>query len=328
MADTTETTNDGSIDAVAASLFAAPAVEPEEQDPAPEAREAVEDGDTVDQEPEDAAEADDGEADETDDATQDADADESETAALIPVKVNGKTELRTLDELKQSFSGQAYIQQRMQETASLRKEAEAVFHALAQEREQLAAFADQLRTGQVPMQPPTPPSRDLLERDPIGYIEAQAKFNEEQQAYAATMQHLAAMQAQQAELTKRAQGAALQEQMQLLTRAIPEFADAEAGAKLRDKIVRGAVDSYGFDPSELMAVTDHRQVRVLHDAMLYRQMMAERGRVDEKVKTARPVVKPGAKQTGKTGAAKRIEQSRAKMRQSGSVDDVAKYLLS
>lgn len=337
--DTATEHNDGSIDAVAASLLApqgdAPQPEVEEteddttaenpvDDVADETDDATDEADAEEADAEDDAVEDD---DETDDAAEEDDA--AETADdLIPVKVGGKVEMRTLDELKQAYSGQAYIQARMQENAAIRKEAEAVYAALQQEREQIAAFANQLRSGQAPVQAPTAPSRDLLERDPIGYIEAQAKYQEDVAAYEQTMAQLNAMAARQQEMQKRATAAALQEQMQLLTQALPDFADADKGARLRDRIVRNAVDAYGFEPSELMSVADSRHVRVLHDAMLYRQMMAERGKVEKKVQQARPVVKPGAKRPANEGKVKKAMQVRAKMKQTGDVDDVARFLLT
>ena len=41
----------------------------------------------------------------------------TEETNFIPVKVNGKEEMWTLDQLKQSAAGQGYINQRMQEIA-------------------------------------------------------------------------------------------------------------------------------------------------------------------------------------------------------------------
>lgn len=331
MADTTET-NDGSIDAVAASLL----IEPEREQKNTEAEveeTAAEDiaaDDTADEPEADAEAVDDAEeadGEQTDETDEEADAEE--TAELYPVKVDGKTEMRTLDELKRAYSGQGYIQQRMQETAAIRKEAEAVFNALAQERAQLSAFVDQLRTGQLPLQAPTPPSRELLERDPIGYIEAQAKFQEDAAAYQNTAAALQQQMAMQQEMNERARNATLQEQMALLSQALPDFADPDKAVATRDRIVKTAVDAYGFDPSELMGVTDHRHVRVLHDAMLYRQLMAERGKVEQKVqKQARPFVKPGVKKPGNEGQVKKAEKARAQMKRTGSVDDIARFLLS
>ena len=46
----------------------------------------------------------------------------TEETNFIPVKVNGKEEMWTLDQLKQSAAGQGYINQRMQEIAQVEKQ--------------------------------------------------------------------------------------------------------------------------------------------------------------------------------------------------------------
>ena len=55
----------------------------------------------------------------------------SESDTLITVKINGKEERWTLDQLKQSAAGQGYINQRMQEVAKLEKTYKAQTQALA-----------------------------------------------------------------------------------------------------------------------------------------------------------------------------------------------------
>ena len=64
--------------------------------------------------------------------------DVSESDTLIPVKINGKEERWTLDQLKQSAAGQGYINQRMQEVAKLEKDYKAQTQALAQQQAQMA----------------------------------------------------------------------------------------------------------------------------------------------------------------------------------------------
>ena len=98
----------------------------------------------------------DGEAEE-DAEDSEYEADEADAAVenskdRIPVKINGKTELWTLDELKRSAAGQGYIQQGMREVADIKKEAGSVYQALQQERQQLSQIYNQLTSGQVPLQ--------------------------------------------------------------------------------------------------------------------------------------------------------------------------------
>lgn len=249
-------------------------------------------------------------------------------ANLIPVKINGKTEMWKLDDLKRSAAGQGYIQERMREVASVKKEAENVYQALQSERQQLASFANQIQSGQLPLQAPVAPSRELLSSDPIGYMEARAEYEENVGRYQQTVTQMQHLQKQQTELNSRAHQARLQEQMQQLVQVIPEFADKKTGTQLRDQIIKTAKDVYGLEDEALMQVSDARHVRILHDAMRYRQMIGARDGVEQKVQKARPAIKPGAKVSEKAGKVKQVERTTSQMKRTGSVDDVAKYLLT
>ena len=61
------------------------------------------------------------------------------------VKVNGQEEQVSLEDLKQGYSGQKYVQQGMQDVAAQKKEAEAVYTALTNERQQLAELYQSLQ---------------------------------------------------------------------------------------------------------------------------------------------------------------------------------------
>jgi hypothetical protein len=78
----------------------------------------------------------------------------------------------------------------------------------------------------------------------------------------------------------------------------------------------------------LETVTDANQVAILHDAMRYRQMMGTRNSVEQQAQKTRPVIKPGVKGSEKSGAIKSRDKAVSQMKRSGSVDDVAKYLLT
>lgn len=326
MVDTTAL--DGSIDAVAASLLD----EPQKEDQRDEDLEQPEEGDAIDQT--DAAEDDTAapEGDETDE-TDDVDPSDAEEDApaeqLFTVKVNGREQQVPLSELLRGYSGQAYIQQRMQEVATARKEAEDVYSALQSERQQIANLARQVQTGAVPMQPPTPPDEALLQRDPIGYLEARVKFDKDVAAY---QQAQAAMQEQVAQADaamERARVAHLREQHALLTQAIPAFAKPDTAAKIRDELIRTGIEDYGYAAEELKGVTDHRALRVLYDAAQYRRLMSGKARAEKQAEQPKtPTIRPGAKVTPQAGKKVQAEKVKAQMKRTGSVDDVARFLLS
>lgn len=317
----------GDIDSVAMSLLQT------QEDDQEEAAEDVAQADAGSQADDAADEADasadqgDGEAVDTDEAADEGDGEE-EPAKTFRVKVDGQEVEVTLDDLKRSFAGQGYIQKRMQEVAGIRKEAEAVYVALNQERAQLAqalaAYQQQLAAaGDL-----QPPSRELLKTDPIRYLEEEAAYREAMEQRQALSQQQAQLMQQHSEQQRRAYAAYLAEQAQLLTQRIPEFADAKKAGELKRALIEAGSQHYGFSPDELQAVSDARHVQVLHDAMRYRQLMAGKERVQEKVaQVTRPVVRPGAKRTEADGKKVAVEKARARMKSTGSVDDVAAFLL-
>lgn len=320
----------GSIDAVTDMLMQeAPAenqVETEEEpveapdDDQPEAVEAeAEELDDVD-------EADDT-GDETDDEAEQDDGDEEPASEVYTVKVDGEEKQVTLDDLKRSYSGQAYIQKGMEEAAQSKKQAEQVYQALQEERQKLAATFQQLQTEGAP-QMPQRPSKELMNSDPIAYFEQMEAYREGVEQYQQFQQQQQAMTQQQTAAQQRAQQAYLQEQARTLQQEIPELADPEKGSKMKEQLVRTGVETYGYTPEEMSQIMDARAVKVLADAMKYRQLQESKGKAVEKTKNARPVVKPGAKKSDTDGKVARRKKAATRMKKNGSVDDVASFLLS
>jgi hypothetical protein len=317
--------NGNDIDAVAASLIDGPQ---QEEDETTEEVEAQAEADADAETDADEAEADEAEAseDESEDDSEDADEGEAEQQ-LFTVKVDGREVQVTQDELIRGYSGQAYIQKGMQENAQARKEVEAVYAALQSERQQIAQFAQAMQTGQLPMQPPQAPSEDLLQKDPIGYLEARVKYDKELAAYQQTQMQVQQMSAQQAAVEEQARMAYLADQHRQLAQVIPAFAKPEVAVKVKADLIAAGSD-YGFSQDELRAIADHRQLRVLHDAAQYRRLMSGKAVAEKQASQPKtPVIKPGAKVGVQAGKRVQTEKAKAQMKRSGSVDDVARFLL-
>jgi hypothetical protein len=120
----------------------------------------------------------------------------------------------------------------------------------------------------------------------------------------------------------------LAEQHQMLTRAIPAFAKPETAAKAKQELFDVGQNAYGFSADELRAISDSRMVMALHDAAQYRRLMAGRSAPVKQVQGAKtPVIKPGVKANGQAGKRATIEKAKAQMKRTGSVEDVARFLL-
>jgi len=199
------------------------------------------------------------------------------------------------------------------------------YNELNQQREQLQQFMQQVQQQGV-MAQPVPPTKQLLSSDPLGYIEADATYREEMGAFQNQQQQLAQHQHATQQAQGQAQKAHLQEQMNELTRAIPDFGDATKAPKMKERLVKQGL-SEGYSTEEIGGIVDHRAMKVLHKAMLYDQMMEGTGSVESKLKKARPLIKAGAKKQPES-AAKKHSKRMSQLKKSGSVADAAALLFS
>lgn len=295
-ADTEETTPDEEVDAEETE---------EELDAADEAEADDEDGEDVEIE---------------EDVTEDEQPQESHT-----VKVDGEEKEVTLDDLKRSYSGQEYIIKRMKEVGDKAREAEEIYNNLVRERTQMQQFMQQVQQQGV-IQQPQPPSRDLLQTDPIAYMEAEADYKEAAAQYNYQQQQMQALAEHNSQAEQAARGKYLQEQRAYLQQRIPEFADAAKASELQGRIKDAAMQHYNFSEEELMGIVDGRQIEVLNDARLWRELQQSKAQATKKVRKAKPVVKAGSKR--KVNPAQKVrEQQRKRLKESGSMADAVALIM-
>ena len=242
------------------------------------------------------------------------------------VKVNGQESQVTLEDLKQGYSGQKYVQQGMQEVAAQKKEAEAVYTALNNERQQMAELYQQLQNGGFAPEP-IKPTKAEFDADPIGYMQKNLEYEEQKANYDRQMAQLEQASQQNSVAQQNAKQAYLQEQMQILQKEIPDFADSTKASKLREQLVNTGKSQYGNTTEEISQISDYRAIKVLHDAMKYQDIISGKSKAKVKTKSATPVVKPGAKKIATPNAKIRSRQ-KAKLRESGSIDDALGLILN
>ncbi len=315
---------DGTVDSVAERLIKRsnpPEERPQEpQDEADEPLVPEDDDPEYDVEAEDDVE----EQDDPDAEDDDGQDEEPEDTQKFTVKVDGEEVEATLEDLKRSFAGQGYIQKRMQEVASVRKEAETVYTALNEERAQLAqvlqAYTQHLDAGL-----PTPPSKDLLATDPIGYLEQEVAYREAVEKRQSLQEQQQALLAEQSQRDSQAFQAYLRSQAEDLTARIPDILDAKKAPVIMRKLGE-AGQAYGYNAAELKQLVDARAINVLYDASRWRELQASKGKIREKVEQSR-TVKPGARREVSAGKTE-VQKLRSRMKASGRVDDVAALLIA
>lgn len=333
-----ETTKpDGSLDSIVDNLIFEPPTNSEpEAEEAVEATEdtqteAVEDADEV----ENASEASDTEEEITDAEDVEVEETEVQEEPLYTVKVDGEERQVTLAELTQDFSGQKYIQKGMADNASAKKELETAKQNFAQQQEQvtqerqaLMQMAQQMQSGNVP-QIPQPPSEELKASDPVGWTIAAEEYRQALDERNKWETNVKAMAEREALEKQNAEKEFLSQQAMRLQDWMPEFADPEKRSLFIQDMTKKAEKHYQLTPEQMATVKTADEVMILTDALKYRELMANKSNATKKAKEARPtVVTPSARKSNIAGKASKAKTAKANMKKTGSIDDVAKFLMN
>lgn len=311
----------GSVDLVAESLIESPEVEDVIEDTLEEVDAPETDDGYDDAESEQDTIEDDGE-----DVEEDEEEHDSHDESLFTVKVDGQEMQVSLDELTRGYSGQKYIQKSMQETAEARKAVESEYQALQQQSQQLTSLIQAAQSGQLNLTPPTPPSRELFEQDPIGFMDQKLQYEESMQQYNAQIQHVQQTMTQQQQLQQQQMQQHLQTEMQKLT-SDPDFSDPKRAQEVKKDMLEFA-ETIGFTQDDIRNITDHRALIVLKNAAQYAKLQKSKPQAKEKAKGARPYVKSGVSKKPQSGKVKKARQAADRMKKTGSIDDVANFLIS
>ena len=330
MSEATENQMDGTIESAISSLIAPEEIiedtieeetqETEEISAESEVEEEIDSEEDVTEDEEvEASDSDEDYEDQVEDAR-------SEEPQRYSVKVDGQETEVSLEDLKQGYSGQKYVQKGMQETADMKKEVATVYEALNNERQVIAELYQSIQQGGIAPQP-VKPSKELFDADPIGYMQKNITYEEEMGAYNQQMAQIQQVSQQSSVASENAQKAYLQEQMQILQKDIPDFADEKKSELLREKLVNTGTNHYGYTTDEISQITDARAIKVLHDAQKYQDIISGKSKAKVKTQSANSVIKPGAKKVS-TPKAKVRSRQMAKLRGSGDMKDALDLILN
>ena len=330
MSEATENQMDGTIESAISSLIAPEEIiedtieeetqETEEISAESEVEEEIDSEEDVTEDEEvEASDSDEDYEDQVEDAR-------SEEPQRYSVKVDGQETEVSLEDLKQGYSGQKYVQKGMQETADMKKEVATVYEALNNERQVIAELYQSIQQGGIAPQP-VKPSKELFDADPIGYMQKNITYEEEMGAYNQQMAQIQQVSQQSSVASENAQKAYLQEQMQILQKDIPDFADEKKSQILRERLVTTGTNHYGYTTDEISQITDARAIKVLHDAQKYQDIISGKSKAKVKTQSANSVIKPGAKKVS-TPKAKVRSRQMAKLRGSGDMKDALDLILN
>ena len=282
------------------------------------------------------AEAEDTEEVESEEATEESDEEveeeeqsQDEVPAILKLKVNGEDVEKPLDEVVALAQQGLDYTQKTQQVAEQRKELEAYAESIkAQEQ----AFQEQMQLNNVLIEDVakiTSLDQQLNQYANVNwnqlsdndFVEAQKLFftyNQLQQERSQLVSQFEAKKQQVVQKQTQLMSEKIAKGKEILAKEIPNWSPETNQALL------STGKDYGFSDAELNSIVDPRHVKVLHDAMQWRKLQ-QNSTVKKKVSSAKPVVKPGSKDT-KAEANSNHRQLREQLRKTGKSDAATKLI--
>jgi hypothetical protein len=253
-------------------------------------------------------------ADEQTDA-EDASADDD----FVEAEYEGKR-YKVPAELKEALLRQADYTRKTQEVAELRRAAEERSLLLEQQQRVMGASfekAVELRDIQNKLsQFDRVDWQSLADSDPVQATKLNIAFQQLQREAAQKTQELQATESQAQQLAAHQRQQLLQQAQRELMQRIPDFSE-DVAVKLK-----GTAKQYGFSDAELDSIIDPRQVQVLHDAMQWRALQAQKPGVMKKVADAPKAIRPAAQQP----KPRTNQAAYDRLKTKGRVEDLAAFL--
>ena len=266
---------------------------------------------------------------EPDEEVEEEEQSQDEVPAILKLKVNGEDVEKPLDEVVALAQQGLDYTQKTQQVAEQRKELEAYAESIkAQEQ----AFQEQMQLNNVLIEEVAKITsldqqlnqyanvnwQQLSDND---FVEAQKLFfsyNQLQQERSQLVSQFEAKKQQVVQKQSQLMAEKIAKGKEVLAKEIPNWSPETNQALL------STGKDYGFSDAELNSIVDPRHVKVLHDAMQWRKLQ-QNSVVKKKVSNAKPVVKPGSKDT-KAEANSNHRQLRESLRKTGKSDAAQKLI--
>jgi hypothetical protein len=243
----------------------------------------------------------------------------AEDDGLVEAEYEGKA-YKVPKELKEALLRQADYTQKTQQVAEQRKAVEEKAQLLERQMQVASITFDkavELRDVENRLsQFKTLDWQSLADSDPVQATKLNFAYQQLQQQYAEKQQALYQAQAEAEQLSAQQRQQMLVHAQQELRTRLPDF-NAQTAEQIKSV---GKV--YGFTDAELASVIDPRHVHVLHDAMKWRALQADKPKAMQKVSQAPVAVKPAAQ-----APKPRTNQAALdRLKTNGRVEDLAAFL--
>ena len=266
---------------------------------------------------------------EPDEEVEEEEQSQDEVPAILKLKVNGEDVEKPLDEVVALAQQGLDYTQKTQQVAEQRKELEAYAQQIQMQEQ---AFQQQMQLNNVLIEDVakiTALDQQLTQYGNVNwqelsdndFVEAQKHFftyNQLQQERSQLVSQFEAKKQQIASHQAQLMSERVAKGKEVLAKEIPGWSQ-----ETTQKLVSVGKE-YGFSDAELNSIVDPRHVKVLHDAMQWRKLQ-QNSTVKKKVSSAKPVVRPGAKDT-KAEANSNVRNLREKLRKTGKSDAAQKLI--
>jgi len=266
---------------------------------------------------------------EPDEEVEEEEQSQDEVPAILKLKVNGEDVEKPLDEVVALAQQGLDYTQKTQQVAEQRKELEAYAQQIQMQEQ---AFQEQMQLNNVLIEDVAKITsldqqlnqyanvnwQQLSDND---FVEAQKLFFSYNQLQTERSQLVSQFEAKKQQVVQK-QSQLMAEKIakgkEVLAKEIPNWSPETNQALL------STGKDYGFSDAELNSIVDPRHVKVLHDAMQWRKLQ-QNSVVKKKVSNAKPVVKPGSKDT-KAEANSNHRNLREQLRKTGKSDAAQKLI--
>lgn len=196
--------------------------------------------------------------------------------------------------------------------AQQRSELDKHAQSLAQQRDFILSAAQKFI--------PQPPSRELLNSDPLAFMQAKADYEERMQVFNQLAYQQQTERGRQTEQQVEATSQLRQEESRRLLEAIPEFKDRNVYQSFWNDAVDTMASKYGFTKTEIEETLDHRFYVAMRDLVKYHKALKQAPKVKQEVEKKPQMLSGSRRMDPKAKTSREAQQRAENLRKSGSFD--------
>lgn len=249
-------------------------------------------------------------------------------AVKFKTKIDGAEGAAKLADVLKSYQLEGHVNKRSMELAEREKAQQAKAQEAEQQFSQRIQYAEGLANvaAQQLLQEYQSIDWKALEQQDAGTAALwRQKFQEKQAQLRGVYHNIQTEKANSQQKTDAETRQALQREADRLPQLIPEWKDAQVAAKERAELRDWAIKA-GYEPAEVDGISKAHHVAVLRKAMLSDRLQSHKPEIENRVRTAPKLVKPGQGET-QTTQEKSVRDLHATVRKTGGKNGSLEALL-